>query len=136
MERYFNVTGLCIPEKHYMVDTSNILAYIIKNYIRKEEYFTINRARQYGKTTTLELLRTRLCNEYIVIDISFEGKEDYFASLNALAEGLFFSFRRSLSYEYPQLAEIFNGSPSTILPIQDLSERITSLCSTAEKRLF
>lgn len=136
MERYFNVTGLCIPEKHYMVDTSNIIEYIIKNYIYKDAYFTINRARQYGKTTTLELLRTRLHNEYIVIDISFEGKEDYFTSLNALAEGLFFSFRRSLSYEYPQLAEIFNGTPSAILPIQDLSERITTLCSTADKKVI
>lgn len=136
MKRYFNVTGLCIPEKHYMVDTDNTVKYIIENYIQKDAYFTINRARQYGKTTTLELLRTKLQDEYVIIDISFEGKEDYFTSLNALAEGLFFSFKTSLSYSCPQLAEIFNNKPSSVLPIQDLSEKITTLCNRADKKVI
>lgn len=48
----FNTTGLCIPSKHYMVDTTNKINEIIK-LIEQEKYFTINRARQYGKTTTL-----------------------------------------------------------------------------------
>lgn len=136
MGRYFNVTGLCVPEKHYMADTSSMIECIIKNYIDKDAYFIINRARQYGKTTTLKLLRNRLNNDYIVIDISFEGKEDYFTSLNTLANGLFFSFRRELIYDYPQLAEIFSGAPSSVLPVQDLSERITNLCTVAQKKVI
>jgi hypothetical protein len=48
----FNVTGTCIPEKHYMVDISEKLDKII-SMIESDEYFTINRSRQYGKTTTL-----------------------------------------------------------------------------------
>jgi len=36
-------------------------------------YFTINRARQYGKTTTLSALRRYLAPEYEVVSISFEG---------------------------------------------------------------
>jgi len=67
----FNVTGTCIPEKHYMVNTiSKIKA--IKRMVDQEEYFTINRGRQYGKTTTLMLLEEKL-DEYIVLSISFEG---------------------------------------------------------------
>lgn len=37
------------------------------------EYFTINRARQYGKTTTLSALRKYLKDKYEVVSISFEG---------------------------------------------------------------
>jgi len=33
---------------------------IIADYIRKGSYFTINRARQFGKTTTLYLLERQL----------------------------------------------------------------------------
>lgn len=80
----FNVTGTCIPQKHYMVDTSAKLDQITK-LIEQESYFTINRARQYGKTTSLMLLWKALKEKYIVISISFEGmgadvfqKEDTF----------------------------------------------------------
>ncbi|GHU48223.1 hypothetical protein FACS1894200_04890 [Spirochaetia bacterium] len=68
----FNVTGLCIPAKHYMVDTSEKIKQI-KALVDEGFYFTINRARQYGKTTTLYLLRQQLKDEYIAVSISFEG---------------------------------------------------------------
>ena len=55
MNKKFNITGLCVPEKHYMVDTSNRINEIAK-MVEDGEYFTINRPRQYGKTTTLNLL--------------------------------------------------------------------------------
>lgn len=55
----FNTTGLCIPDKHYMVDTTDKINEIVK-LIEDEEYFTINRSRQYGKTTTIYLLKSRL----------------------------------------------------------------------------
>ena len=50
----FNVTGVCVKEKHYMVDTGEKVEQIMK-LIDEGHYFTINRARQYGKTTTLFL---------------------------------------------------------------------------------
>jgi hypothetical protein len=71
----FNVTGLCIPEKHYMADISSKLAQI-KEMVDRGDYFTINRARQYGKTTTLSMLRKMLRGEYTVASISFEGLGD------------------------------------------------------------
>ena len=74
MEKRFNVTGTCIPEKHYMVDISNKLDSILK-LVNNEEYFIINRPRQYGKTTTLYMLEKRLnrMEEYLPIKISFEA---------------------------------------------------------------
>lgn len=44
--RKFNITGLCIPKKHYMVDMESKLDQIIGQYIKNEEYFTVNRARR------------------------------------------------------------------------------------------
>lgn len=68
----FNVTGTCVPEKHYMVDISDKLSQIVC-MIEDEEYFTINRARQYGKTTTLSQLDRKLQGRYTVLRMSFEG---------------------------------------------------------------
>ncbi|GBU23736.1 hypothetical protein R83H12_00353 [Fibrobacteria bacterium R8-3-H12] len=74
--REFNVTGLCIPGKHYMADVSNKVSQIAA-MVEKERYFTINRARQYGKTTTLWLLDDELARRgYAVAHISFEGVGD------------------------------------------------------------
>lgn len=68
----FNTTGLCIPEKHYMVDISDRLAEI-KRMVDAGKYFCINRARQYGKTTTLAALADHLSPEYNVLSLDFQG---------------------------------------------------------------
>ena len=73
--RRFNVTGLCVPGKDYMVDISGKLEQIIR-LIDCQSYFTINRARQYGKTTTLSMLRKKIAGDYICVRISFEGIDD------------------------------------------------------------
>ena len=73
--REFNTTGLCNPNKHYMVDITEKLVQIEK-MIAKGKYFTINRARQYGKTTTLRRLRRFLAENYTVISLSFESWGD------------------------------------------------------------
>ena len=88
MKRKFNTTGMCIPSLHYMADTSELVSRIIMDYIEQGEYFTIARARQFGKTTTLELLYQRLKETYFVIDLSFEAADEYFQSLGALVKGL------------------------------------------------
>ncbi|MEJ6951049.1 AAA-like domain-containing protein [Natronospora cellulosivora (SeqCode)] len=75
----FNTTGVCIPKKHYMVDISNKLDQL-ESLVERGKYFTINRPRQYGKTTTMYLLSKRLEKKnYLVIKLSFEGfdKEIY-----------------------------------------------------------
>ena len=46
MGRVFNTTGVCIPEKHYMVNINGRLQQI-RELVDAGKYFTINRARQY-----------------------------------------------------------------------------------------
>lgn len=71
MKRYFNVTGACNPKCHYMVNIQKSLEEI-KKMVDRGEYFTINRARQYGKTTTLMALAEYLKKDYVVISLDFQ----------------------------------------------------------------
>ena len=71
----FNTTAVCIPSKHYMVDLSGRVEEI-KKLVEAGKYFTINRARQYGKTTTLTALTGVLVDSYVVISTSIEGSGD------------------------------------------------------------
>ena len=74
MKKKFNITGTCIPHKHFMADTSQKIKKIIA-MVEEGEYFTINKPRQYGKTTTMYLIDQELKkrNDYLVLKISFEG---------------------------------------------------------------
>ena len=78
MKRHFNVEGSCNPTDHYMVDLEDRLSRI-KNLVDKGKYFSINRARQYGKTTTLDALAEYLQKEYLIIYLDFQmlTQEDF-----------------------------------------------------------
>lgn len=71
MGRYFNVTGACDGSIHYMVDLRSRLEKI-KKMIDQGDYFTIHRARQYGKTTLLNALQSCLQEEYVVVSMDFQ----------------------------------------------------------------
>ena len=75
MMKRFNITGSCNPERHYMVDTAERFA-AVEKMIDMGDYFTINRARQYGKTTTLDMIWRHLSDRYMVVPLSFEGLDD------------------------------------------------------------
>ena len=74
MEKEFNVTGNCIPALHYVADVSEKFKAVMQ-LVEKGKYFTINRPRQYGKTTMLFRLAEMLAQsgQYTVFRISFEG---------------------------------------------------------------
>ena len=72
MMRIFNTTGPCNPEMHYMVNIDKKLTQI-KQLIDTGAYFTINKARQYGKTTTIKALTQYLSKEYIVLSLDFQA---------------------------------------------------------------
>jgi hypothetical protein len=56
--RHFNTTGLCVPDQDYMVDISDKINRITA-MVDQGCYFTMNRARQFGKTTTLNQLEKK-----------------------------------------------------------------------------
>ena len=135
MSREFNVTGTCIPEMHYMVDISGKLDSIIK-LIEKGSYFTINRPRQYGKTTTMFLLEKQLRSNYLVIRTSFEGigdaifdNEEIFSRkfLGLLANELAFSDEGLAS----NLAELGSG----LKTLDEVSSAITKFVKRADRKV-
>ena len=72
----FNTAGKCIPSMHYMVDISRQVDAAAK-MVSRGYYFCINRGRQYGKTTTLAMLKKKLEGKgYAVFSLSFEGLGD------------------------------------------------------------
>lgn len=124
----FNVTGTCVPSKHYMVDIVSKLEKI-KEMVAKEKYFTINRGRQFGKTTTLSQLRRFLADEYVVVSISFEGlgetafeseEEFCFVFIQQIYERLAFS---SVTEEYRK-----GWNDISVKTFKGLSRLITKMC--------
>lgn len=71
MSKIFNTSAVCRPEIHYMVDLSDRLEQI-KKMVDRGDYFTINRARQYGKTTMLRALGSFLAENYVVVSLDFQ----------------------------------------------------------------
>lgn len=59
MGKSFNTSGVCIKERHYMADTTRMLR-SIRSMVEHGDYFVMNHARQFGKTTILRSLAQSL----------------------------------------------------------------------------
>ena len=127
----FNVTGLCVPGRHYMVDTSGKIERIVHDYIEQGEYFTINRARQYGKTTTLSLLEKRMQGSYTVIRMSFEGKESFFISFDSFCKNISHILTSILKEKDPLLSAVWENPISQETPELDFRSRIAETCKAS-----
>ena len=133
MKKRFNVTGSCNPERHYMVDTEERFK-AVEDMIDAGDYFTINRARQYGKTTLLQTIRRRLSDKYLILKTSFEGLGDEsFSSISEFVKtfcGLLTSFMQEIGVE-KKLWDIFDRQDIT--SFDELSKTITRFCNASSK---
>lgn len=137
MKKRFNVTGTCIPNKHYMVDTSNKIDKIMK-LIYDEEYFIINRPRQYGKTTTFFLLNNKLkeTEDYLPIKISFEGIGDLiFENEQSFSKTFLEIVERNLLLNNKELAAFLEEREGKVDNLNDLSKIITEFIIKANKKV-
>jgi len=124
--REFNVTGLCVPKMHYMADTSEKIAQI-SQFVEQGQYFSINRGRQYGKTTTFFLLEKKLSAEYTVIKISFEGVSDsMFEAEDQFCQGLLHQCAKYL--ENKGFAEAQDWKDETVVNFGSLDNFLTKIC--------
>lgn len=73
MKKKFNIAGNCDEQKHYLMNNSKMLEQIME-LIDYGDYFTINRPRQYGKTTILFQLMTHLeaMENFLPIKMDFQ----------------------------------------------------------------
>ena len=126
--RRFNVTGLCIGSEDYMVDISGKLEQIMP-LIEDGCYFTINRARQYGKTTTIHMIEKTLPKQYTVISISFEGLGDEsFASPEVFCHAFMELVQEALAFSEVGSEYKAGWFDAQVATFKQLSGHITKMC--------
>lgn len=120
-----------------MVDITNKLNQIIK-MVDDGRYFTINRARQYGKTTMLSAITRALKDRYYVIKLSFESSDDIFTSLEAFCSSICEDFYDILSLTDidSKILNVLEPKLNSQLPLRDFSRRITKVCKLADKPII
>lgn len=137
MKKKFNVTGICLPKYHYMMDTTQKMKEIMY-LIDGGDYFTINRPRQYGKTTTLRHIQQTLAqrNDFICLKLSFE---DVSAEEQQSAQTFAHMFARhillSLKSFPPNIKEIWHNLQPHITDLSTLSESITQWITSIQKKV-
>jgi hypothetical protein len=130
----FNITTTCIKEQHYMVDISNKLEKI-NNLIDKGKYFTINRARQYGKTTTMSRLFFTLKDKYIIIPGSLEDfGEETFKTEKNFSNAFLTMLNNIIKFQDNALSN-FIKNIKEINTLQELSLKITDICLNSNKEI-
>ncbi len=144
MAKTFNTVGACEPSRHYMVDLHGRLMEI-KKLVDNGDYFAINRARQYGKTTTLRLLKKYLQPDYSVISMNFQKlssakfrDEDTFSRAFAnefLKKAIPEREAGRLSPELLQKLGHRQGSGQSLFDLTELFEILSEICGASKKRM-
>lgn len=138
MSKIFHVDGCCDPDLHYMVDISDRL-HDIKVMVDAGQYFTINRARQFGKTTTLTALTDFLKATYDVIYLDFQtiSYADFEREQNFVAafsrELLDYSEQMPVSVK--EKIECFSALPSDDITLSVLFKALIEWCKLSERKL-
>ena len=143
MAKVFNTTAVCVPEEHYMVNIQERLKKI-KKLVDDGKYFTINRARQYGKTTTLRALYHYLQSEYYVVLMDFQtfGNAEFSTENKfslSFAKTFLRLFKKNQSEFFGELkktvAELAKSvdDKSTDFTLMSLFEQLGDLCAASPK---
>lgn len=134
--RRFNTTGVCVKHKHFMANIDEKLNEIIK-LIDRDSYFTINRPRQYGKTTTLNEIKLRLREKYIVISISFEGiGNTIFTDENKFSKKILDIFSDSLEFFNEQESLLLRELSKDVEDLRDASKVISKFVKALDKEII
>jgi len=127
-----------------MVDIENRLNEI-KILVDKGEYFVINRARQYGKTTTLRALSRFLQKDYIVVNLDFqkqmsgakyENEKVFSVAFSKAFLKMFQSYRADFSESMDEKLKMLKSAASDgkdELELVELFEYLSDICAVSEK---
>lgn len=136
MEKYFNTTGLCVPELHYMVNIDNKINQIEK-LINRGNYFSINKPRQFGKTTTLNEIERKLSKDYLIVSLSFEGLGDIiFSDERDFSKKFVELIVESLELQDIAYRETLKFNIDNVNNISDLSKEISKFVKAMDKEVI
>jgi Predicted AAA-ATPase len=137
MLKRFNITGTCLPDRHYMADVSNKIKETLE-LIEYGEYFIINRPRQYGKTTAIFMLTEILKSnkDYVVFRTSFEGigNEDFLSEAR-FCNSFLRILAKSSAITTPDISEWLTARSSKTDSITLLGEIISELVTKLNKKV-
>lgn len=143
MNKIFNTEGYCDPKLHYMVDLSGRLKEITA-MVDAGKYFTINRGRQYGKTTILTALAVELKKRYVVVSLDFQqlGAAS-FESESTFSQAFARIFLRTLRRNKELCSESFQHMLKALetdmsvkkdaFVLLDLFDNLCDICGSSEK---
>lgn len=138
MQKTFNVSGDCKPALHYMVDLSSRLKKI-KGMVDSGQYFTINRARQYGKTTTLRGLANLLKDDYVVISLDFQMlSHDDFSAEAAFVRAFSNMLLDNVADIVPDIQKelkLFSEHTANTFTLSSLFRCLSKWCALSQRRL-
>jgi hypothetical protein len=119
-----------------MVNINNKLIEI-KKLIDNENYFVINKPRQYGKTTTINELEKLLCKKYLVISISFEGIGDLiFEDEKLFSKGVLELMSDNLEFTDEKIAKKLKSLSLNALDLKGLSKAISKFTKESNKEVI
>ena len=138
MGKSFNTDGCCDPALHYMVDLTERLR-DVKAMVDAGKYFSVNRARQYGKATMLAALAEKLASDYEVISIdfqtmsssSFESEQVFVAAFSDELLDLIPKFPDDTKEQLTAFAE----KTARTMSLQSLFRTLKSWCQKSEKKI-
>jgi hypothetical protein len=103
MTKFFNTTGPCRAEDHYMLDPLTRLG-DIRRLIDDKQYFVVHAPRQTGKTTTLDALAKQLTREgrYTALKFSCEEGQAFSDDIAKVEDALIHSIIAAARIHLPQ----------------------------------
>lgn len=137
MKKKFNITGVCYPHLHYMMDTSEKLKEVM-DMVETGEYFIINRPRQYGKTTTIFLLANELrkTEAYLPIELNFQGIDEQWHQSDVAFANMFMNqLQWRLKFIKPESVHFLVELTSTVKDMNTLSYAITDLVHSLNQKV-
>jgi len=137
MKKKFNITGLCFPEQHYMMDVRQKMSEVME-MVESGDYFVINRPRQYGKTTTIYLLRETLqiLDDYIPIALNFQGVDrKWHQSDEAFAKMFLNQLANFFEFQNPKIFTFLEQAKKSVTDMDTLSKSVTRFIRKIDKKV-
>lgn len=139
MKKHFNITGQCDPDVHYMVNLDSRLKEI-RVLIEQGAFFSINKGRQYGKTTMLHALIQFLQSDFIVVSLDFQflGTESFkneFTFVSDFSDQLYDELYGVSGLDMKLIDEMKENANNKDCNLAKLFKYLSMLCATAAKPL-
>jgi len=137
MKKTFNITGVCYPQLHYMMDNSKKIDSVMA-LVEGGAYFIINRPRQYGKTTTLHFLTDRLqeAEAYLPIALNFQGIDgSWHESDSSFAARFVNQLADFFELQQPDIFQFLQTEKAVVADMDSLSKLITKLVRQTPEKL-